>query len=276
MITRVGRLVQGELIKLGAQRFLYLSLLLIAVGTVGAEQVFVLLRDTKASAWGTLHSIQLFSYGWGFGLKLATFVLVIASSMLIAGEFDRGTIKVLLTRPVTRSEFYLSKVLTLLLLGVFLFAFVLLVALGWAFAFGSLGPVWDDTAYLIQREADEIQSHAARAVGISALSFLAAGFLGLLVSTWTESSGYAVAIALVLFLFGDILTGLVGDRFQEKLFFHYGPYAVDKLKEFAQGGTTRWAPRVVERSTHITVPLVYIAIFVPAAYALFRTKNIHA
>jgi ABC-2 type transport system permease protein len=276
MITRVGRLLQVELLKLCAQPFIFVALVLIALGTVGAEWVFTLLKGQKASSWGALHAIQLFSYGWGFGLKLATIVLVIASSMLIAGEFDRGTIKVLLTRPVTRTEFYLAKVFTVLLLGVFLFAFVLFVSLACAFAVGTLGPVWDETAYLVQREADEINGHAIRAVGITALSFLAAGFLGLMVSTWTESSGYAVAISLVLFLFGDILTSLAGSRVQENLFFHYGPYAVDKLKELAQGGTTRWSPRVVERSSHVTVPLVYIAAFVPAAYGLFRSKNITA
>ena len=276
MMTRVGRLLQVELLKLSAQPFIFVALILIALGTVGAEWFFTLLKGHKASSWGGLHAIQLFSYGWGFGLKLATIVLVIASSMLIAGEFDRGTIKVLLTRPVTRTEFYLSKVFTVFLLGTFLFAFVLFVALAGAFTFGTLGPVWDETAYLVQREAAEINGHAIRAVGVSALSFLAAGFLGLMVSTWTESSGYAVAISLVLFLFGDILTSLVGSRVQENLFFHYGPYAVDKLKELAQGGTTRWSPQVVERSSHVTVPLVYIAAFVPAAFGLFRSKNITA
>lgn len=276
MIHRVGRLIRVELLKLTAQPFLFVSLALVALGTVGAEWVCMLIKPQKAGTWGSLHAVQLFSWGWGFGLKLATFVLVIASSMLVAGEFDRGTIKVLLTRPLTRTEFYLSKVLTVLLLGAFLFAFVLFVALTYAYAFGDLGPVWDDSQYLVQREAAEIDGHAVRAVGISALSFLAAGFLGLMVSTWTESSGYAVAISLVLFLFGDILTGLVGSRVQENLFFHYGPYAVEKLKELAQGGTTRWSPQVVERASHITVPLGYIAVFVPAAYALFRSKNITA
>ena len=38
---------------------------------------------------------------------------------------------------------------------------------------------------------------------------MAAGFLGILVSNWTEASGYAVAIALLLYIFGDVLTGFL-------------------------------------------------------------------
>lgn len=276
MMRRVGRLVQTELMKLSAQRFFYVALLLVAAATLTAELLFARGRSPKETSWGSLHALQLFSEGWDIGLTLATFVLVMFSSMMMAAEYDRGTIKVLLTRPVTRGDFFLSKVLSVLLLAVFLFAFVLFASLVPALSLGALGPVWDDTAYLIQREAAEINAHAVRAVGICALSFVAAGFLGLLVSTWTESSGYAVAIALILYLVGYFLTKFVVDDVQEKLFFHYGPYAVGKLKEFAGGGTTKWAPRVVERSTHITVPLAYIAAFVPVAYGLFRNKNIHA
>jgi ABC-2 type transport system permease protein len=277
MIYRVGRLVRAELLKLGAQRFFYVALVLIAAGVIGVEWTYQKLhKGAGTSGWGSLHALQLFANGWDVGLMLATVVLVMFSSMLIAGEFDRGTIKVLLTRPVTRTDFFLSKAITVLLLAVFLFAFVLFVALAWAFSHGSMGPVWDDTAYLVQRDAADINGHAIRAVGIAVLSFVAAGFLGLMVSTWSESSGYAVAIGLILFLFGYLLTKFMGEATQEKLFFHYGPYAVDKLREFAEGGTTRWAARVVERSSHVTVPLAYIAAFLPATYALVRGKNITA
>lgn len=276
MIGRVGRLVRGEALKLSSHPFLLVTLILMAVGTVLGEELLTLLKGQKETAWRSLHAVQLFSYGFQVGLKLATFALVIFSSMLVAGEFDKGTIKVILTRPVTRTDVFLAKAATVFGLAVLLFAFVLFVALAWALAQGTLGPVWDDTTYLVQREASEIEGHAIRAVGVSALSFLAVGFLGLLVSTWTESSGYAVAIGLMLFLFGDIVTGMLSERTQLGLFLHYGPYAVGKLQEFASGGTTRWSPEIVDRSLHVTVPLTYIAAFLPAAYGLFRAKNITA
>ena len=276
MIRRVGRLVRAEGIKLAAQPFLYIALLLIGLGIVGAEEFFAFAQSRKPSAWGALHAVQLFASGWGFGHTLATFVLVIFSSMFFAGEFDRGTIKVLLTRPVTRTELFVAKTIAVGIIAVLLFAFTVWLAAFWALARGSLGPVWDDTVYYVHQSAGTIESHATRALGMAALSFLAAGFLGLLVSTWTESSGFAVAIALVLFLFGWTGTGFMGDSMKENFFFHYGPYAAEKLKALAAGESTRWSPRVVEHNLHLKIPFYYMAVFVPFAYGLFRAKNIHA
>lgn len=276
MITRLGRLVRAEGIKLSAQPFLYVALILIAGGVILGEEVFAFVESRKASVWRPMDAVQLFANGWWLGHMLSTFVLVIFSSMFIAGEFDRGTIKILLTRPITRTELFLAKAFTVVGVAVFFFAFTAWISAVWALGRGTLGPVWDDTVYYVHQDGAAIQAHVIRALGMAALSYLAAGFLGLLVSTWTESSGFAVAIALILFLFGWLGTMVLGDSLKEKLFFHYGPYAAEKLKELAGGGSTRWSPRVVDHALHIKVPLFYIAAFVPFAYVLFRSKNIHA
>lgn len=277
MIARIGRLVAAESIKLWAQPFVYIALALIAGGAILSEELFILTQGRKASAWGSLHAIQIFASGWWFSHTIASIVLVIFSSLFFAGEFDRGTIKVLLTRPITRGDLYLAKAGTVVSMAAVLFAFTVWVSLGWALFRGNLGPVWDDTVYYIHLPGSVIEGHLIRALGVSALSFLAAGFLGFMVSSWTESSAFAVATALVLFIFGWLFTLMFGgESFKENLFFHYGPYAADKLKEFAGGGSTRWSPRVVEHNLHLKVPLYYIVAFIPASYALFRTKNIHA
>ena len=269
--------MRAEGIKLSAQPFLYVSLVMIAGGVILGAEVFAFVESRKASVWRPMDAVQLFANGWWLGHMLSTFVLVIFSSMFIAGEFDRGTIKVLLTRPITRTELFLAKAFTVVGVAFFFFAFTAWFAGVWALGRGTLGPVWDDTVYYVHQEGATIQGHAIRALGMAALSYLAAGFLGLLVSTWTESSGFAVAIALILFLFGWLGTMVLGgESLKEKLFFHYGPYAADKLKELAGGGSTRWSPRVLDQSLHIKVPLFYIAAFVPFAYVLFRSKNIHA
>lgn len=277
MMGRVGRLVAAEGIKLSAQPFVYVALGLIAGGAILWEELFVLTQGRKASVWSGLHAVQIFASGWWFSHTVASVVLVIFSSLFFAGEFDRGTIKVLLTRPITRTELFLAKAVTVLGMAVFLYAFTLWISLSWALTRGNLGPVWDDTVYYVHQSASVIEGHLIRALGVAALSFVAAGFLGFLVSTWTESSAFAVATALVLFIFGWLFTVMFGgESFQENFFFHYGPYAADKLKELAGGGSTRWSPRMVDHNMHVKVPLLYIAAFLPAAYGLFRFKNITA
>ena len=195
---------------------------------------------------------------------------------MFAGEFDRGTIKNLLTRPITRLDFFIAKCVTVTGLALLLFGFVFYVSAVFALGWGDLGPVWDDSGYIIQRSAAEILGHARKAVLVSFLSFLAAGFLGIMVSNLTESSGYAVATGLVVFLLGDLITGMLADRAKQKLFLYYAPYALDKLTQLGEGTTTRWNPDIDAGLLYLSVPGVYIALFIPLAFSIFRARNITA
>jgi ABC-type transport system involved in multi-copper enzyme maturation permease subunit len=274
MIFRVSRLVRAEFIKLASQPFLYLGLILIAAATILLERLGPLFHAQPETVWRSYHSVQLFAYGFDWGLKIAEFVLVIFSAMMFAGEFDRGTIKNLLTRPITRTDLFAAKCLTVLALGVGLFVFVLYISLAYAFARGDLGPVWLADQYLIQRPYEMIAVSARKAVSMSFLPFIAAGFLGILVSNCTESSGYAVAIALVLFNFGDVLTGVLPYGSERWSFLYYPPYVLDKLQKYAAGGTEHWDESLETRLLFVKVPLAYIAAFLPPAFVIFQRRNI--
>ena len=273
MIARVARLTAAEALKLRAQPLFWIALALIGLITVGTEigyAVFV----KKESLWRGWHALHLFAIGYQIGLKVATYVLVVFAAMLIAGEFDRGTVKNLLTRPVTRTDVFVSKCVIVALLGILLFGFVLYTALAAAFALGDLGPVWDESQYLILRSADDVLWYTRQAVGMTLLPLLAAGFLGLWISTWTESSGYAVAIAVVLFLAGDIVSGWMRESAQQKVFFYYPAYATAKLLALLQG--EGWKREALTELPYLRVPAAYMAAFIPPAYVLFRFKNIHS
>lgn len=276
MIGRIGRLTAAEFIKLFAQPFVYLAVTALVFSSILAEVLQPIFQGQRETLWRSFNSVQLFAYGFRLGLKLATYVLLIISSMMFAGEFDRGTIKNLLTRPLTRLEFFIAKCVAVTGLAVMLFGLVFLASAAWALGRGDLGPVWDDSAYFIQRSAGEILGHAAKAVAMSFLSFLAAGFLGILVSNLTEASGYAVAIGLVVFLGGDLVTGMLLDRAKQRVFLYYAPYALEKLAQFAEGTTTRWNPDIDAGRLYLWIPALYIAVFIPAAYSIFRSRNITA
>lgn len=273
MIARIGRLIAAESLKLRAQPLFWIALALIGAITVGTEigyAVFV----RKASIWRDWHALHLFAIGYQIGLKVATYVLVVFAAMLIAGEFDRGTVKNLLTRPVTRTDVFLAKCAIVALLGLALFGFVLYAALAAALAMGNLGPVWDEGQYLILRGADDVLWYTRQTVFMTLLPLLAAGFLGLWISTWTESSGYAVAIAVVLFLAGDIVSGWLRESAQQKTFFYYPSYATAKLQALLQG--EGWKRETITELPYLLVPAAYMAAFIPPAYVLFRFKNIHS
>ena len=276
MIARVGRLTAAEFLKLRSNPFLYLSLGLVGAATLLSGWLYPVVFQKPETAWRAYHSVQLFGYGFQIGLKLATFVLVIFSSMIVAGEFDKGTVKNLLTRPVTRTDVFASKALTVLALGLGLFAYVLFLSLAYGLWRGNLGPIWDEATYVVMRPAGEIAANARQAVLMCLPAFLAAGFLGFLVSHWTESSGYAVAAALVLFIAGGLMTDLLRGGAQQALFFHYGAHATQKLQELAEGGSASFAKDLTAGGfpLWLRVPLISIALFLPVSYGIFKSRNI--
>jgi hypothetical protein len=276
MISRIGRLVRAEFIKISASPFLYVALAVIVAASILSEWLQPIINDQKETPWRHLHAIQLFAYGFSVGRPLATFVLLIFSSMMFAGEFDRGTIKNLLTRPLSRTDFFAAKAITVIALAAALYAFTLYASLPYALVRGEMGAVWDDRIYDLRRSYAEILGHAGKAVVMCFPGFLAAGFLGLLVSNWTEASGYAVAIALVLYLFGDLVSGLLPHGTQTASFFYYGSYALGKLREFAGAFNTRWDEDLDARLLWLWVPLAYLSGFWPPAYVIFRLRNITA
>jgi hypothetical protein len=128
----------------------------------------------------------------------------------------------------------------------------------------------------MMRTSSEMLGHVRKALWTALPAFLAAGILGLLVSTLLESSGFAVAMALVLYVFGDVVTGLLGQALQQKVFLYYGPYALEKLRLFAEGSTTRWNAQVDEGRLALWVPLAWSLAMLPAAFAIFKRKNVVA
>jgi len=276
MIGRIGRLTLAEFLKIFSHPFLYITLVVVLGATLLAEVLQPMISGQRETVWKTYNAVQLFAYGSQYGLKVATYVLLIFSSMMFAGEFDRGTIKNLLTRPITRLEFFIAKCLTVTGLAVLLFGFVFFASAFYALVRGDVGPVWDDSQYLIQRSGAEILAHARKAVLMSFLAFLAAGFLGILVSNFTESSGYAVAIGMVLFLVADLGTGMLLERAKTRMFMYYPSYAFEKLAQFGEGTTTRWRADIDAHQLYLLVPAIYIVIFIPLAFSIFRSRNITA
>ncbi|WP_249661959.1 ABC transporter permease, partial [Lysinibacillus fusiformis] len=55
-------------------------------------------------------------------LTLVTLFTVITAASIVSSEFSTGTIKMLLTRPMSRAKVFTSKLLSTFLFGLFLYA----------------------------------------------------------------------------------------------------------------------------------------------------------
>lgn len=282
MVRRVARLVVAEGIKLGSHPFLYIAAPLLIVGTAGWAYLRPILQGPRESEFAKFNSYQLFSYGSNLGMLIASCILVFFTSMLFSGEYDRGTIKNLLTRPVTRTDVFLSKVVIALLLALGLYAIVLYVSSLYGVARGDLGAVWDTQIYDMKRTASQMQRYTVQTILVSFLPLLAAGFLGILISNLIESSGYAAATAVIIYILLYLVTTFfMPERLQVKFFTFYLTDGVDILRRYAEGeGTLGYEPgheaEWFRDKLFLKVPLLYMGGFLAVAYGVFRAKNIHA
>jgi ABC-type transport system involved in multi-copper enzyme maturation permease subunit len=285
MLGRVARLTRAELLKLANHPFFPIALALLAAATLLGAWGQSAALGSKESVWRNPNSLLLFALGAKFGLKMASFLLVIFGSLFFAGEFDRGTIKILLTRPITRTELFAAKCLTGLLLAAFLFAAVLALSFGFGCARGELGPVWDDEVYLTTSSYEDLAAHAEKAVVVSAAGVAAAVFLGIAVSTFVESSGFAIAIALTFFIGVDLGLGFVREEHARYVFSWYPSRAFDILQQFARGSSDMgWRSAIGDRvdvglmtvPISLLVPAVTAAVCSAIGYVLFRIRNILA
>lgn len=275
-LGRIGRLFRAEMLKLRAHPFLPFAVVLLAAATLAGALAPSALSAAEPSAWRPTSAMQLFAGGARHGLKMASFLLVIFGSLMVAGEFDRGTIKVLLTRPITRTELFASKCLAGFLLAALFVGGVLALAFGAGCAAGELGPVWARDNYLRLVPWETISDHAWTAMRLAVPATLAAVFLGITVSALVESSGFAVAIALALYLGLDIGLGLAGEGAARLFIGYYPAYSFDVLRQFAEGTAARWDSAVARSGRWWTIPAATAGLGSALAYVVFRMRNIIA
>ena len=157
--------------------------------TVGASALTV---QTSSRVW---YNSELRSRNFlvpGLIAVIMTLIGALLTSMVVAREWERGTMESLLTTPVGINEFLLSKLIPYFVLGMGGMALSLMTAV-WLFEVPLRGSV-------------------AVLVGVSALFMLAAVGMGLLISSVARNQFLAGHIAIVTtFLPAFILSGFIFD-----------------------------------------------------------------
>lgn len=135
-------------------------------------------------------------------------LITLISGDLISGEANMGTLRLLLTKPISRTEVVLAKfgaasVYTLMLL-VWMAILSLLVSL-WIFGSGDMLNLKSD--YIIQLRSDDIFWRYLAAFGFAALAMLTVTALGFLLSMFAENSiGPIVATMSIIIVFTILST----------------------------------------------------------------------
>jgi ABC-2 type transport system permease protein len=212
--------------------------------------------------------------GWGYvGLSMQSVFIDIGlifvsifSAMLIAEETGSGTVRMVLSSPLLRWQFYTAKAL----MGLLYMIVMSITALALSILLGSLkyqfGNVTDLMGVVYGRK--EVLLNFLAAFFLSWLPLASTVFFGIFISTIAKKSGQAIGVAVGII----ILLATV------KHFIGIGPYVFTTyvgsswgiFHQVAQGVDYQWSPEVWRI---VTVSLIYCFVTFTAGLAIFAKRD---
>ncbi len=146
-----------------------------------------------------------------FGLFILIYTVMISGS-IVSEEFNKGTIKSLLTKPYKRSKIIISKLLTVLLLIPVLILMMILGEIiigGLILGFKSLAtPVLIFNSHTLSLVKFNIFIYLLLSVLSVLPMYLVLGCFCFMLSTLTNSTSAAITITFLVYLFGNIASSL--------------------------------------------------------------------
>jgi ABC-2 type transport system permease protein len=200
---------------------------------------------------------------------IGVFVIIVGSS-IVAHEFNKGTIKLLLVRSASRTQILAAKFITTLLFGLLLLAvlFVLSFIIGSVlFGFGGT------SAHITAVDGVAIERSRILFIGLSYLSssvsMVMLSAMAFMISTIFRNETFAIAISVTLLFIGSMVTNILG-VFTDWV--KYSLFANTNLEVYFAGGP------MIEGMTiqfSIVVLLVYFIVFLLLAFFFFRKRDVN-
>ncbi len=209
------------------------------------------------------------------GVILTAILLLLYAATLLAGEGTAGTVRLLLVRPVTRTDLLLAKAVLLLLL-ILLFLAVVAAASGLlGLLLGGYGDIVDVRFGEIDFTASELRRAALVGLGLAPLALFATAAFGLFCSALFESAATAVTVATLGGLAALAVTlGLSAESALLVFVTHVDRYLA-VFQSFATGLSDH-ALNARFVTPGLVVPAVSALVFLGAARIIFCRKEIHA
>lgn len=137
---------------------------------------------------------------------IALVLVVIMSSMMVAMEFSGGTIKLLLTRPYSRSQILLSKLIVTLLYGLVTLIILIVVSYLCSFMLPHQSAFLPMATYTGSLSAFDI---ALRSIAISFVLMIVYASLSFFFSSVIRSQALAIGVGLGVMFASNILGGIL-------------------------------------------------------------------
>jgi ABC-2 type transport system permease protein len=207
--------------------------------------------------------------GQNFSALLIAFIAVIAGD-IVAGEFAGGTIKMLLTQTVTRSQILLSKYLATLLYALFMTTCMLGLSIVFGGLFFGFSGVGTQTFYVNTGGTISQMSFGLKLLmdyGFLAIQILMITTIAFMVSTIFRSSALAITLSILAYFVGSTLVGVLSSFSWVK----YVLFANTNLEQYFVGGP------VIHGMTlgfSIAMLAIYFVIMTLLSWTVFAKRDV--
>ena len=208
-------------------------------------------------------------------------LVALVSADMIAGEANMGTLRLLITKPVSRTKLLLSKFFASAIYAVILLIWIAILGLFVSMLiFGTDGLMNAKSYEIIILNGDDIFWRYLLAFGYAAIALITVSAVGFFFSIFAENSlGPIVATMSVIIVF-TILTTLDSPLFQSVKDYFFTSHMIAwkgffEMKLNAEGesipGTIRNLPAVLRSAG---VLLLHIVLLVGASIFIFKRKDV--
>jgi ABC-2 type transport system permease protein len=205
-------------------------------------------------------------------IVIAGLFTIIISAGIVASEFNWGTVKLLLIRPITRIRILLSKYITVLLFAFFML--VLLFVVSTVMGAILFGPPEQPSIYLNYDNGKVIEQnmvvHLLIYYGLDSINMIMLSTMAFMISAVFRNNSLAVGLSIFLMLTGTQITELLAMKFS---WAKYILFANTDLTPYFDGTP------LMEGMTlafSVFVLLVYFFLFLFLAFYIFKKRDIAA
>lgn len=207
-------------------------------------------------------------------------IALIAADM-ISGEANMGTLRIMLTKPISRTQFMLAKFAAAAVYTMMLLVWLAILALfGSMLIFGTDDLFLMKSSYVVLLKNGDIFWRYVGAFGFAAVAMLTVAALGFLLSVFAENSIGPIVATMSVIIFFTILSTL-----NIPIFNTIKPYLftthMNDWKEFFDMKVTDTNESIIgsvlkpeKIINSILVLLIHIVGFVTAAIVIFKKKDI--
>ncbi|CAM4415164.1 hypothetical protein BAMA_10415 [Bacillus manliponensis] len=202
-------------------------------------------------------------------ISLISLFTIIVAGGIVSNEFNWGTIKLLLMRPISRTEILIAKYLTTLLFSLTLL--LILFSFSWILGIALFGSEGTNVPYLTYENGTvketSMLNHVLIQYGLRSINLIMMATFAFMISSIFNNSSFAIGSSIFLMMTGNTIVAFL----KEYSWVKYILFANTDLNQYFSGNPL---VKGMTLEFSIVVLLTYFILFMSLSFICFNKKNI--